>query len=71
MLALFSLVPIFLGDAYVICGKDPKQECLVWVDQCLRENKANGVEPDLSFEWCAEEVDPALVNFETNFPWPK
>lgn len=64
--------PAFHGSAYAICGPEPLLECLQWADQCLRDAEAKGAEPDLAFEWCAEEVPPGIVHWSTqseDFPW--
>ena len=70
IVALF-IASTFLPDAYTICGPKPDEKCLTWVDQCLRKNEEDGVESDLSFEWCAEEVDPNLVHWGEFPAWPK
>jgi hypothetical protein len=61
-IALLGALP-FLGDAYAICGRDPKLECLQWADKCLRDARVETPDFDLTFEWCAEEIPPELVNF--------
>ncbi len=59
----------FHPDAYIICGPKPQNSCLVWVDQCLTDALKEGTEADEAFEWCAEGVDPNLVNWG-EFPNP-
>jgi len=64
--------PAFKGDSYVICGPEPLQECLQWTDKCLRDAEAEGNEPDVAFEWCAEDVPPEMVHWSTpaeDLPW--
>jgi hypothetical protein len=61
-LLFLSFPTLFRQDAYVICGKDPADTCLVWVDQCLADGEKQGYEPDTNFEYCAETVDPKLVH---------
>jgi hypothetical protein len=69
-LVLMATTPApFLGDAYAICGKDPKVECLQWADQCLRQAYKQTPNQDEAFEWCAEEIPPVLVNL-TDGPDP-
>lgn len=64
IVALAFLAAPFLGDAYAICGRDPKLECLQWADKCLRDAyKETHNQYDLAFEWCAESIPPELVNF--------
>lgn len=61
-IALLGTLP-FSGDAFAICGPNPKLECLQWADKCLIEARKETPDLDLTYEWCAEEVPPGLVNF--------
>jgi hypothetical protein len=62
MLATMTLLMLmgqmtYLSDAYVICGQEPLQECLVQADACLRAEQDAGTDVDLAFDICADEVE--------------
>lgn len=64
ILMLMLLTPVeHLPDSFVMCGPDPLEQCLIAADQCLTESAKQGYDIDEAWEFCVEQLDPAIVHF--------
>lgn len=57
------IIPIYSPDAYVMCGPEPLEECLIKADQCLSQSAKLGYDIDEAWEFCVEQLDPSLIHF--------
>jgi hypothetical protein len=52
-----ALLLSFSTDTLNICDRNPTNACYVPVEQCMKKNQAQGLEPDLYFHICADEAE--------------
>jgi hypothetical protein len=64
ILAIIALA--YAGDTFTICNGSGEftDQCYVQVDKCLKDAYAEGAEPDLAFNWCADEWGQTLNNLK-------